>query len=68
MEIELLKNKRGKYFHHLIGGNNKIIYHSEAYSSKQGAVKSIRSIIKSKITFTDLTQEREKTYDKKQKR
>ena len=61
MEIELLKNKKGKYFHHLVGGNNKIIYHSEAYSTKQGAVKSIRSVIKSKITFVDLTKERETT-------
>ena len=44
--IQLSKNRRGKYFHRLKSENNgRIVYHSEAYQSKQGAMKTINRLL-----------------------
>jgi uncharacterized protein YegP (UPF0339 family) len=44
--IQMEKNRNGKWFHRLKSENNgRIVYHSEAYSSKQGAMKTINRLL-----------------------
>jgi len=49
--IELRRGKTyrrlpGQYYHRLMSPNGKVVYVSEMYSSKQAALKTIRSLIK----------------------
>lgn len=37
----IFKGKKGFYFH-VLGGNNKIICQSEAYKTRQSALKTVR--------------------------
>jgi len=46
--IEIVKNKRKKWFHRLRSKNNgKTIYHSESYSSKTAAMRTVEALLKS---------------------
>jgi uncharacterized protein YegP (UPF0339 family) len=46
MKVELLKNKRGKWFLHLKANNGRILMHSEDYDNKSNARKTMRIIEK----------------------
>lgn len=43
--INVLKNKNGAWFWRLKARNGKILAHSEAYSSKAKALKTVESLI-----------------------
>lgn len=40
----VFKGKNGKWFFHLQAANGKIIFQSQGYKTKQGALKGIRAI------------------------
>ena len=44
MKIEVLKNKRSKWYWRLVAANGKVLAHSETYSSKQMALKTAKKI------------------------
>jgi uncharacterized protein YegP (UPF0339 family) len=46
MKLELLKNKRGKWFLHLKANNGRILMHSEDYDNKSNARKTMKIIEK----------------------
>lgn len=57
--IELLKNKRKKWFHRLRSSiNGRTIYHSESYSSKTAAMRTVNVLRKSikKCAFREVTE------------
>jgi len=42
--IEVKQDKNGNWFHHMLGKNRKIIYHSESYKTKNGASRMASKI------------------------
>ena len=45
-KLEMLKNRRGKFFLRLKSGNGMILMHSESYSQMSAAKRSAQSIMK----------------------
>jgi len=45
MRIEVLKNKSGKWFWRIVAKNGRILAHSQAYASKQGATSTASAVL-----------------------
>ncbi len=44
MKIQILKNANNKWYWRIVAANGNILAHSEAYSSKAKARKTVRSV------------------------
>lgn len=57
VKFEIVRNKAGEYQWHLVAANNQIVCWSEGYTTKQGAIDSIKWVEywASKAPIYDLT-------------
>jgi len=56
MLIQAKKNKRGKWYWRILAKNNRILAHSESYSTKDACIKTVYKVYFAKLTL-DIVEE-----------